>query len=119
MHPMVLESLTEQRLEDLRSGISGMPGRSDITKDPTRAGISGATPTDGGRDRRLAVSQDSVSQDSVSQDSVSRDPVRVGPVGRTQARMGLWMVETGSRLVRNAGGSADTDTDSASDGKAA
>ena len=76
MHPMVLESLTQQRLQDLRSGISQRPHCQSTEASPSH----GQTPAAG-----------------------SEDSVRVGPVGRTQAKMGLWMVETGSRMVRSVG----------------
>jgi len=65
MHPLVLESLTEQRLEDLRSSTSSRPSH----RGPRN----------------------------------SRSRGRSGPVGRTQARMGFWMVETGMRMVNNGG----------------
>jgi len=67
MHPLVLESITEQRLEELRSGTSA-------TRPSNR----------GPRNSRSRGSR--------------------GPVGRTQARMGVWMVETGLRMVRNGEG---------------
>jgi len=89
MHPMVLESLTQQRLQDLRSGVSPRP-RSHET------GCAGSE----GRDVATGPS----------------GPARVGPVSRTQAKMGLWMVETGSRLVRNGGG--DSLAESALSGRA-
>jgi hypothetical protein len=66
MHPLVLQSITEQRLEELRSGVSGRPNKR--------------------RPRH------------------SRSRGKHGPMGRTQARMGVWMVETGSRMVKNSGG---------------
>ena len=86
MHPMVLESLTQQRLQDLRSGISQRPGCE-------------RTGTCRSHGQTAAAGSDS--------------PVRVGPVGRTQAKMGLWMVETGARMVRSGGG--DLDAGSAQD----
>jgi hypothetical protein len=66
MHPLVLQSITEQRLEELRSGVSGRPNK----RGPRR----------------------------------SRSRGKRGPMGRTQARMGVWMIETGSRMVKNGGG---------------
>jgi hypothetical protein len=77
MHPMVLESLTQQRLQDLRSGISQRPS-CEGTETSRSNGQAAAAESDGS--------------------------VRVGPVGRTQAKMGLWMVETGARMVRHGGG---------------
>jgi hypothetical protein len=65
MHPMVLESLTEQRLQELRSGVSGRPSRRGRGNPRSRRGR--------------------------------------GPVSRTQERVGVWMVETGLRMVESGG----------------
>ena len=70
MHPVVLESLAQQRLEDLRaSSGSSLKGR--------------------GRKSRNRTS-----------------PESPGPMGRAQARIGVWMVDTGSRLVAHGAGSS-------------
>ncbi len=66
MHPLVMESIAEQRLEDLRAD------RHPVTDDRPRR-----------RPRR------------------ARSQSPRGPWGRTEARIGAWMVTTGSRLVRN------------------
>ena len=70
MHPLIMESIAEQRLEDLRAD------RHPVTDDCPRRGP--------GRAR-------------------SHSPH--GPMGRAEARIGAWMVTTGSRLVRNGTGS--------------
>jgi len=72
MHPLVLESIAEQRLEDLR-------------KD--------RHPVTGGRPRRGP--------------GRARTRSSHGPLGRTEVRVGAWMVTTGLRLVRNGAGSGD------------
>ncbi len=66
MHPLVLESIAEQRLDDLR-------------KD--------RHPVTGGRPRRGP--------------GRARSNSSHGPLGRTEARVGAWMVTTGLRLVLN------------------
>jgi hypothetical protein len=68
MHPFVLESIAQQRLDDLKADRHGKV-------------------RDRRRDRRNRSSSGSGS----------------GPIGRTQSRVGIWMVTTGWRLVRSSG----------------
>jgi hypothetical protein len=72
VHPLILESLAEQRIDDLRAS------RSDRR---------------GGRGRRPAKR---------SSGSGSN------PMGRAQAKVGLWMVDTGTRLVKHGDGARVT-----------
>jgi hypothetical protein len=70
VHPSVLESLAQQRIEDLRS--SSCSSR-------------------GSRGRRPSKN------DSPSEGTA-------GPIGRTQARLGTWMVDAGTKLVYHGAG---------------
>ncbi len=72
MHPLVLESIAEQRLEDLR-------------KD--------RHPVTGGRPRRGP--------------GRARTHSSHGPLGRTEVRVGAWMMTAGLRLVQNRTRSTD------------
>jgi hypothetical protein len=70
VHPVILESLAQQRLDDLRaSSGSSRKGRSRKSTNRT-------------------------------------SPQSPGPMGRAQARIGVWMVDTGSRLVAHGAGSS-------------
>jgi hypothetical protein len=70
MHPLVMQSIAEQRLEDLRKDSRPITvGR--LRRGPSRA----------------------------------RTHSSYGPFGRTEARIGTWMVTTGLRLVHNGSGS--------------
>jgi hypothetical protein len=72
MHPLIMESIAEQRLEDLR-------------KD--RHPVTGGRPSRGaGRARTNSPH---------------------GPLGRTEIKVGGWMVTTGLRLVLNGTRSGD------------
>jgi hypothetical protein len=70
MHPLVMQSIAEQRLEDLRKDSRPFTvGR--LRRGPGRARTNSSH----------------------------------GPLGRTETRIGTWMVTTGLRLVHNGSGS--------------
>ena len=68
MHPVILESLAQQRLDDLRA---------------SRCSSRGS------RGRRP---------------SKNSSPETPGPMGRAQAKVGVWMVDAGTRLVAHGDG---------------
>jgi hypothetical protein len=67
VHPVILESLAQQRLDDLRA---------------SRCSSRGS------RGRRP---------------SKNNTPEIPGPMGRAQAKVGVWMVDAGTKLVDHAG----------------
>lgn len=70
MHPLILESLTQQRIEELH----------------------GAAPVEGAAATTAAMGEPMAGS---------------GPIDRSKAKLGLWMVSAGSRLVADAGNEGD------------